>query len=258
MKCVILAGGFGSRISEESFAIPKPMVEVGGKPILWHVMKIYSHYGIKDFILCTGYKEYVIKEYFMNYFLHNSDVTFNLKDDTYTVHNTFGDDWNVSVINTGLHTLTAGRMKRIYKYLEDDDFCMTYGDGVSDVNISEIIQFHKKHRKLATITTIQQIQRFGIMDVEENSGKVLSFSEKPTDNNGFINGGFFVLSRKVIEEYIDDSDCMFEQKPLQNLAKDGELMSFKHNGFWKCMDTLRDKIALNDLWNANEAKWKVW
>ena len=256
MKAVILAGGFGTRLSEETVSKPKPMVEIGGKPILWHIMKTYSHYGINDFIICCGYKGYVIKEYFANYFLHQSDVTFNMKNNKMTVHEDRAEPWTITLVDTGDNSMTGGRLKRVLPYLEDEEaFCFTYGDGVADINIKSLIEFHKSHGKLATLTATFPPGRFGALSIEDN--QVQKFEEKPKGDGALINGGYFVLSPKVIER-IEGDHTTWEQEPLKSLAIDGELMSFKHDGFWQPMDTLRDKIKLNELLEQNKAPWKVW
>lgn len=256
MKAVILAGGFGTRISEESHLKPKPMIEIGNMPILWHIMKIYDYYGITDFIICAGYKQHVIKEYFSNYSLTNSDVTFDFKNNSLITHSNSSESWNVTISNTGLNTLTGGRIKRIDKYLGDDEsFCLTYGDGLSDVPIDGVIDFHNKEGKLATITAVHPEGRFGIMDMSGNN--VLAFREKKTEDVGWINGGFMVLDRKVID-YIDGDETTFEREPIENLAIDGQLNAYKHGGFWQCMDTLRDKEKLQKLWDSGSAPWKKW
>ena len=256
MKAVILAGGLGTRLSEETVSKPKPMVEVGGKPILWHILKMYSYHGINDFIICCGYKGYVIKEYFANYFLHQSDVTFDLKDNKMTVHENTSEPWTVTLVDTGERSMTGGRLKRVLPYLKDEEsFCFTYGDGVSDINLKELIDFHKSHGKLATLTAAYPPGRFGALNIVDN--QVIMFEEKPKGDGALINGGFFVLSPKVIDK-IDDDDCVWEQEPLKELAQEGELMSFKHDGFWQPMDTLRDKIYLEELLEKNKAPWKVW
>ena len=256
MKAVILAGGLGTRLSEETVSKPKPMVEVGGKPILWHILKMYSYYGINDFIICCGYKGYVIKEYFANYFLHQSDVTFDLKDNKMTVHENTSEPWTVTLIDTGERSMTGGRLKRVLPYLKNEEaFCFTYGDGVSDINLKELIDFHKSHGKLATLTAAYPPGRFGALNIVDN--QVIMFEEKPKGDGALINGGFFVLSPKVIDK-IDDDDCVWEQEPLKELAQEGELMSFKHDGFWQPMDTLRDKIYLEELLEKNKAPWKLW
>lgn len=257
MKAVILAGGFGTRLSEETEKKPKPMVEIGGMPILWHIMKIYSFYGINDFIICCGYKSYQIKEYFNNYFLHMSDVTFSLKDNTIEVKKNRADSWKVTVIYTGENTMTGGRLKRIQSYLKDEDsFCFTYGDGVADVNILDLISFHKKNKKLATITAVRPQARFGALEIGEND-QVNYFDEKPLREGGWINGGFFVLHPSVIEK-IKDDETVWEKQPLNDLAKEGQLMAYKHRGFWMPMDTLRDQVLLNQLWDSDKANWKKW
>ena len=256
MKIVILAGGLGTRLSEETVAKPKPMVEIGGKPILWHIMKIYSHYGINDFIICCGYKGYIIKEYFANYFLHLSDVTFNMMENKMTVHRKRAEPWKVTLVDTGDNSMTGGRLKRVLPYLKDEElFCFTYGDGVADINIKSLIEFHKSHGKLATLTSAFPPGRFGALDLEDN--KVKKFQEKPKGDGALINAGFFVLSPKVIER-IDGDETVWEQEPLKSLASDDELMSYKHEGFWQPMDTLRDKMKLNELLEQNKAPWKVW
>jgi glucose-1-phosphate cytidylyltransferase len=256
MKAVILAGGLGTRLSEETSLKPKPMVEVGGKPILWHIMKMYSAHGVNDFIICCGYKGYVIKEYFANYFLHMSDVTFDLQDNTMEVHHKRAEPWKVTLVDTGDNSMTGGRLKRVAKYLKDEDaFCFTYGDGVGDMNIAETIDFHKKSGKLATLTATYPPGRFGALDITD--GKVLNFKEKPKGDGAMINGGFFVLSPKVLD-YIEDDSTTWEQYPLRQLAEDGELMAYEHHGFWQPMDTLRDKNHLEELWTARKAPWKVW
>jgi glucose-1-phosphate cytidylyltransferase len=256
MKAVILAGGLGTRLSEETVSKPKPMVEIGSKPILWHIMKTYSYYGIKDFIICCGYKGYVIKEYFANYFLHQSDVTFNIKNNKMTVHEDRAEPWTVTLVDTGDNSMTGGRLKRVLPYIKDEEaFCFTYGDGVADINISSLIEFHKSHGKQATLTATFPPGRFGALSIQDN--QVQKFEEKPKGDGALINGGYFVLSPKVIERIEGDS-TIWEQEPLKGLASDGELMSFKHDGFWQPMDTLRDKIKLNELLEQNKAPWKVW
>jgi len=256
MKAVILAGGLGTRISEETGVKPKPMIEIGGKPILWHIMKGYAAHGITDFVICCGYKGYVIKEYFANYFLHMSDVTFDMKENSMSVHNQRAEPWKVTLVDTGEDTLTGGRLKRVEEYIKDDElFCFTYGDGVGDIDISASIEFHRTHGKLATLTATTPPGRFGALNIE--SQKITSFKEKPGGDGSKINGGFFVLSPKVIE-LINGDDTTWEQEPLEALANSGELMAFEHEGFWQPMDTLRDKIKLNELWDAGNAPWKVW
>ena len=256
MKAVILAGGLGTRLSEETVTKPKPMVEIGGKPILWHILKMYSHYGINDFIICCGYKGYVIKEYFANYFLHQSDVTFNMKENKMTVHKQRAEAWTVTLVDTGDHSMTGGRLKRVLPYLKDEEaFCFTYGDGVADINIKELIDFHKSHGKQATLTATYPPGRFGALNIKDN--QVIKFEEKPKGDGALINGGFFVLSPKVIER-IDGDSTSWEEEPLKALAEDGELMSYKHEGFWQPMDTLRDKRYLEGLLEQNKAPWKLW
>lgn len=258
MKVVIFAGGLGTRISEETDTRPKPMVEVGGKPVLWHIMKIYSHYGFNDFVICLGYKGYVIKEYFMHYFLHNSDITIELGSNKVEVHGTNTESFKVTLVDTGQNTKTAGRLKQVRKYLGDEDFMLTYGDGVSDVDIDSLLNFHKKHNKIATVTAVQMDARFGGMDVGQH-GVVTSFREKAKDESKWINGGFFVLKPQVFDYLEGDmSDMMWEDEPLEKLSVDGQLVAFQHKGFWKCMDALRDKLELEALWQTNQAKWKIW
>lgn len=257
MKVVILAGGFGTRISEESHLRPKPMIEIGGAPILWHIMKYYFSYGFDDFIICCGYKGYVIKEFFADYYLHRSDITFDFSNNNdIIIHNNVAEPWRVTVVDTGLNTMTGGRLKRIKQYLDNETFMMTYGDGVSDVDISKLLEFHKECKGYATITAIQPGGRFGVLDIADNH-KVMNFSEKAKEDGGWINGGFMVLEPKVID-YIDGDNTFFEREPLERLASDGKLNAYKHNGFWKCMDTLRDKESLEYLWNTNQARWKRW
>ena len=255
MKVVILAGGLGSRISEESHLKPKPMIEIGGKPIIWHIMKIYSSFGLTDFIVCLGYKGYVIKEYFANYFLHMSDVTFDLSNNAMQVHQNSAEPWRVTLVETGETTQTGGRLKRVRDYLSDEDFCFTYGDGVSDVNIRSLIEFHSKSGRLATLTGVQPPGRFGSLIVDDS--KILAFEEKPKGDGGWINGGFFVLSPKVID-FIEDDATVWERAPMERLARDGQLGAFFHKGFWQPMDTLRDKSHLEELWSAGSAPWKKW
>ncbi|MBR7633459.1 glucose-1-phosphate cytidylyltransferase [Janthinobacterium lividum] len=255
MKAVILAGGLGTRISEETSTKPKPMVEIGGKPILWHIMKSYSAHGVNDFVICCGYKGYVIKEYFANYFLHTSDVTFDMQNNEMVVHARSAEPWKVTLVDTGDETLTGGRLKRVRQYVQDEDsFCFTYGDGVSDVNITELINFHKSHGKLATLTATQPPGRFGAINFD--GVEVNSFQEKPQGDGAWINGGFFVLSPKAID-YIDDDTTTWEKKPMEQLAKDGQLNAFFHKGFWQPMDTLRDKVHLEELWQTGKAPWKM-
>jgi glucose-1-phosphate cytidylyltransferase len=256
MKAIILAGGLGTRLSEETVNKPKPMVEIGGKPILWHIMKIYSAYGINEFIICCGYKGYIIKEYFANYFLHQSDVTVDLESNSIEVHHKRVEPWKITLVDTGENTMTGGRLKRISEFIKNEElFCFTYGDGVSDVNIKELIAFHKNHGKAATMTATYPPGRFGAIDIHNDMIK--SFKEKPRGDGALINGGFFVLSPKVLNEILEDS-TVWEQEPLMNLAKQEELMAFKHEGFWQPMDTLRDKNYLEELWKSKNAPWKVW
>ena len=256
MKAVILAGGLGTRLAEETSVRPKPMVEIGGKPILWHIMKMYSHHGFNDFIVCCGYKGYFIKEYFANYFLHQSDVTFCMKENTMEVHERRAEPWTVTLVDTGDNSMTGGRLRRVASYLQgEESFCMTYGDGVSDVNISDLIQFHKKHGKDATLTSAYPPGRFGALNFDGE--QVTEFKEKPKGDGAMINAGFFVLSANVLSR-ISDDDCIWEQEPLKDLAADGQLMAFKHDGFFQPMDTLRDKQYLEELWSTNQAPWKSW
>ena len=255
MKLVILAGGRGSRISEESILKPKPLIEIGGMPIIWHIMKIYSSYGIKDFIICCGYKGYLIKEYFSNFFLHSSDVTINLKKNSIKIHKKNSEDWNITLINTGEDTATGGRILKIKKYV-DNTFCLTYGDGLSNINIQKLINQHKKYKKAATMSVVLPSARFGAVEIDTNR-KIKKFVEKPKGDKQWVNGGFFVLNKKIFN-YLSNNNTVWEKEPLEDLAKDNELMSFKHDGFWQPMDTLRDKILLDKLWNENKAKWKIW
>lgn len=256
MKAVILAGGLGTRISEETHLKPKPMIEVGGKPILWHIMKIYSAHGVNDFIICCGYKGYIIKEYFANYFLHMSDVTFDMASNRMEVHSQNAEPWKVTLVDTGENTMTGGRLKRVASYLQNDEsFCFTYGDGVSDLNIAEAIAFHKQHGKLATVTAVQPPGRYGALNIEKQ--QVKGFTEKPRGDGGLINGGFFVLSPKCIE-LIEQDSSSWEGDPMTTLAARGELMAYQHDGFWQPMDTLREKNMLEDLWSKNKAPWKIW
>lgn len=256
MKAVILAGGLGTRISEETHLKPKPMIEVGGRPILWHIMKIYSTHGVNDFIICCGYKGYVIKEYFANYFLHMSDVTFDMTKNTMAVHQQNAEPWKVTLVETGDDTLTGGRLKRVAEYIKDEDaFCFTYGDGVSDVDIGAAIRFHRQHGKLATVTAVQPPGRYGAL--ERSGDKVTGFVEKPRGDGGVINGGFFVLSQQCLD-LIDGDQSSWEGAPLTQLAKMREMMAFEHRGFWQPMDTLRDKNLLEELWSSGKAPWKIW
>lgn len=258
MKVVIFAGGLGTRISEETEVRPKPMVEIGGKPILWHIMKTYSHYGFNEFIICLGYKGYIIKEYFMNYFLHNSDISIDLENNNMEILGTRSESFKVTLVETGLSTKTAGRLQQIKKYIGTDDFLLTYGDGVSDVNITDLVAFHKKHDRVATVTSVQPDARFGGMDITAD-GVVNAFREKSKADAQWINGGFFVLKPAVFD-YLDKdmSNVMWEDEPLEKLTADNQMRAYKHNGFWKCMDALRDKIELNELWESGRAPWKVW
>lgn len=256
MKAVILAGGLGTRLSEETSTRPKPMVEIGGKPILWHIMKMYSAHGINDFIICCGYKGYVIKEYFANYFLHMSDVTFNMRDNTMEVHDKRAEAWNVTLVDTGDDSMTGGRLRRVADYVKDEEsFCFTYGDGVGDIDISATIEFHKKHGKSATLTATYPPGRFGALDIRQ--GRVLNFKEKPKGDGAMINGGFFVLKPEVLK-YITGDASVWEQEPLMTLASDEQLMAYEHQGFWQPMDTLRDKHLLEELWMSGQAPWKTW
>lgn len=257
MKAVILAGGYGTRISEETSVRPKPMVEIGEKPILWHIMKIYSHHGVNDFIICCGYKGRVIKEYFSNYFLHESDITFDLKNNEMEVHQNAVEPWKVSLIDTGYNTMTGGRLKRVRDLLDDETFCLTYGDGVSDLNISKLIDFHKDHKLRATLTAVQQPGRFGAFNLGKDEFKIGSFNEKPQEEGAWINGGFFVLEPEVID-LIEGDSTVWEREPLESLADSNNLAAFRHNGFWQPMDTLRDKNVLEDLWNQPSPPWKIW
>lgn len=256
MKAVILAGGLGTRLSEETSVKPKPMVEIGGKPILWHIMKQYSAHGINDFVICCGYKGYVIKEYFANYFLHMSDVTFDMQNNEMKVHRKRVEPWTVTLVDTGDNSMTGGRLARVSEYIKDEEaFCFTYGDGVGDIDITRSIGFHKSHGKKATLTAAYPPGRFGALDIQQ--GQVNSFKEKPKGDGAMINGGFFVLSPDVLK-YIDSDSTVWEQYPLNKLAEDGELMAYEHHGFWQPMDTLRDKVYLEELWQQNKAPWKIW
>ena len=256
MKAVILAGGLGTRISEETHLKPKPMIEIGGKPILWHIMKIYSAHGINEFVICCGYKGYVIKEYFSNYFLHMSDVTFDIANNKMQVHQQNAESWKVTLIDTGNESMTGGRLKRVAKYVQDDDaFCFTYGDGVADLDIAASIRFHLEHGKLATVTAVQPPGRYGA--IEREGDKITGFIEKPRGDGGLINGGFFVLSPKCID-FIEDDQTSWEGRPLTQLAEMGQMMAFEHHGFWQPMDTLRDKNHLEELWASGNAAWKIW
>lgn len=256
MKVVILAGGFGTRISEESHLKPKPMIEIGEKPILWHIMKHYSQYGYNEFVICLGYKQYVVKEFFADYFLHTSDVTFDLANNSMKVHNNYAEPWKVTLIDTGLHTMTGGRVKRIREYVGNEPFMLTYGDGVSDIDLKALEEFHRAHGKIATISAVNVGQRFGVLDMD-GTGQIHSFREKNDNDGGVINGGFMIMNPEVFD-YIEGDTTVLEREPLENLAKNGELMAFHHTGFWKCMDTQRDKMQLEDMWASGKAPWKSW
>lgn len=255
MKAVILAGGLGTRISEETHLKPKPMIEIGGRPILWHIMKLYSHYGVDDFIICVGYKGYLIKEYFANYYMHMSDVTFDMHDGTRTIHTNDAEPWTVTVVDTGEQTMTGGRVKRVGRYIGNEPFCLTYGDGVSNVDIRALIDFHMSHGKAATLTAVQPPGRFGRLGM--NGDKITNFLEKPSGDGDWINGGFFVLQPETVD-YIEGDRTIWEREPLERLAAAGELMAFRHRDFWLPMDTLRDRVKLEYLWENDEAPWKVW
>jgi glucose-1-phosphate cytidylyltransferase len=255
LKAVILAGGLGTRLSEETERIPKPMVEIGGKPILWHIMKIYSHYGINDFVICLGYKGYLIKEYFHNYFLHNCDVTFDVRARGVEIHHNQTEEWRVTLVDTGLETLSGGRLKRIARYVQDGSFCMTYGDGVSDIDIQALIEWHKRQGRLATVTAVSPPGRFGVLDIQGSA--VQRIREKPAQAETFINGGFFVLEPASLQR-VDGDMTIWEREPMERLAESDQLSAYKHAGFWQPMDTLREKRLLEDLWNSGRAPWKVW
>lgn len=255
MKAVILAGGLGSRISEESHLKPKPMIEIGGRPILWHILKIYSHYGINEFVICLGYKGYIIKEYFANYFLHMSDVTFDILENRMEVHERYAEPWRVTLVDTGPETQTGGRLKRVREYLSNESFCFTYGDGLADIDVGKLMAFHRSQGKLATLTAIQPPGRYGAVDIEEF--RVTSFAEKPAGDGAWVNGGFFVLEPRAID-YIEGDQTPWESEPLVRLSRDGELRGYQHAGFWQAMDTLRDKNQLEELWQSGKAPWKVW
>jgi len=257
MKVVILAGGLGTRLSEETGVRPKPMAEIGEKPILWHIMKIYSAYGFDEFIVCLGYKGYMIKEYFSNYFLHNCDVTFDMCSNDMTVHQNATEPWKVTLVDTGPETMTGGRLKRVAQYVGDETFLMTYGDGVADIDVGALVAFHKAHGKDATVTAVQPLGRFGAMDIDPEGDKVRSFQEKPVGDGDWINGGFFVLEPSVFDRLAGDATT-FENEPLEGLSREGQLVAYKHPGFWRPMDTLRDKTMLNELWLAGEAPWRKW
>jgi len=257
MKVVILAGGLGTRLSEETDLAPKPMVEIGNKPILWHIMKIYSKYGFNEFVILLGYKGYVIKEYFANYFLHQSNITINIKDGSVEILNNTSEPWKVTLLDTGLNSMTGGRVKRAQKLIGKGPFFLTYGDGVSDVNINELIKFHKSHGKAITMTSSQPEGRFGALNIEKNN-RVTCLHEKPKGDGGWVNAGFFICEQKVFDYLSEGDSVVFEQQPLQNMAKDGEIFTYKHYGFWKPMDSLKDKNDLNKLWNSTNATWKIW
>lgn len=257
MKVVLLAGGYGTRISEETDLKPKPMVEIGGKPIIWHIMKIYSHFGFNEFVILLGYKGYYIKEYFANYFLHQSDITIDLQTNSMQVHNNTSEPWKVTLVDTGLDSMTGSRIKKAQRYIGEETFLLTYGDGVSDVNIKKCVEFHQEKGKEITLTTVQPEARFGNLDIDDNQN-IKKFTEKPKSEGGWINGGFFVCEPEIFEYLSDDEGCVFEQEPLQNLALDGKMSAYKHYGFWQPMDTLRDNQKLNQLWKENRAPWKVW
>ena len=256
MKVVILAGGLGTRISEESHLKPKPMIEIGGRPILWHIMKYYSEFGFHDFVICLGYKQYVVKEFFADYFLHTSDVTFDLANNKMEVHNNYAEPWKVTLVDTGLHTMTGGRVKRIQPYIGDEPFVLTYGDGVCNVDLEALVKFHKSHGRIATITTVNIGQQKGVLDIGPDN-VIRSFREKSDSDGAVINGGFMVMNPQVFD-YLKDDQTVFEQEPMQRLASEGELMSFYHDGFWQCMDTQREMKKLEELWQSKQAPWKIW
>lgn len=256
MKVVLLAGGFGTRLSEETDIKPKPMVEIGGKPILWHIMKLYSHYGFNDFIVCLGYKGYVIKEYFANYFLHMADVTFDMATNSMTVHQKHAEPWKVTLVDTGANTMTGGRIKRVRKYVGDETFMVTYGDGLSDQNLGELLKYHKSHGRIGTMTTVQPSGRYGAVDIGQGNN-IQAFIEKPRGDGAWVNGGFFVFEPAMFD-YIEGDSTIFEREPLEGVSRDGQLVAFKHEGFWKPMDTLREKNEFEDLWRSGSAPWKVW
>ena len=258
MKVVILAGGLGTRLSEETDIRPKPMVEIGGRPIIWHIMKIYASHGFTDFVICLGYKGYFIKEYFANYFLHQTDITINLGSNQIEYHKSNSENWKITLIDTGKESMTGGRIKRIQPYIGDEPFMLTYGDGVADINIGELVRYHQSHGKHLTVTSIQPSGRFGALELDDATGKVNSFYEKPKGDGVWINGGFFVCQPEVFDYIRNGDSTIWEQEPLQNIAKDGHLMGFRHEGFWSPMDTLKDKQDLNEMWNKGSAKWKIW
>jgi glucose-1-phosphate cytidylyltransferase len=257
MKVLLLAGGFGTRLSEETDIRPKPMVEIGGKPILWHIMKIYSHYGFNEFVILLGYKGYYIKEYFANYFLHQSDVTIDMANNKMEIHNNSSEPWKVTLLDTGLDSMTGGRIKRAQNFIGNEPFMLTYGDGITDIDINELVKFHKSHGKLLTMTSAQPDGRFGALEINEKN-QVIEFKEKPKGDGSWINAGYFVCEPKVFDYIINGDSTVFEQEPLKNLAKNGEIFTYKHHGFWMPMDTLRDKVKLNELWEFGDAHWKIW
>lgn len=256
MKVVLLAGGYGTRISEESYLKPKPMIEIGMNPILWHIMKLYSHYDFNEFVICAGYKQHLIKEYFANYYLYNSDITFDLQNESHEIHKNHSEDWKVTVVDTGLGTMTGGRIKRVKEFLDEEPFLLTYGDGVSNVNLEELVRFHKSHGKICTMSTTNVGQRFGVLDIEEN-GRISGFREKNDSDGSQINIGYMVCQPEILD-YIEGDSTVFESTPIEKLAQDGELMAYVHDGFWHCMDTQREKQALEHMWANGEAPWKVW
>ena len=255
MKAVILAGGFGTRISEETDVKPKPMIEIGGMPLLWHIMKSYSSYGINEFVICCGYKGYVVKEYFANYFLHMSDVTFDMKNNKMEVNQKFAESWKVTLVDTGLNTMTGGRLKKIQKYLDNETFCFTYGDGLADIDLKKLINFHKKNNSFATLTAVQPPGKYGALNLKKN--KVTKFEEKPAGDGSWINGGFFVLEPEIFN-YLKNDSTVWEKEPLEKMAKQNKVAAYKHSGFWQALDTLRDKNHLQSLWDSNKAPWKIW
>jgi len=258
MKAVILAGGLGTRFSEATNLIPKPMIEIGNKPILWHIMKMYSHYGINEFIICCGYKQYVIKEYFANYFRHNSDMTVDLSNNSIQIHDNHSEQWKVTMVDTGLNTMTGGRIKRIQKYIGNEPFLLTYGDGVADIDITDSIAKHKESGALLSVTAYKPSGKFGALHIDNTSNKVTSFLEKPDGDGNWINGGFFICQPEVFDYISDGDSSIFERKPLETIAKEGKMHAYKHTGFWKAMDTLRDNVELCNMWDENKAPWKVW
>lgn len=257
MKVVILAGGYGTRISEETHSVPKPMIEIGGKPVLWHIMKLYSQHGFNEFIILCGYKGYVIKEYFANYFLHQSNVTIDLKNNEMEIHNNSSENWKVTLLDTGLDTMTGGRIKRAETFIGDEPFMLTYGDGVADIDFGELVRFHKSHGKAVTLTSVQPDGRFGAISIKD-AGKITNFQEKPIGDGAWVNAGFFVCEPKVFEYLQDGDSTIFEQQPMNQLVAMDELYAYQHKGFWKCMDTLRDKVLLGELWDSGKAPWKTW